>query len=212
MRSGVGKLQFLTQEHPEVLYELKQCASMSHKGNTITVGAPKHLLRYFQGQKGSWQFLTLPEEATVEDAKFLDVYVDSDLAGNPVTRKSTSCDVLDILCFTFEVNVYGQTVLADSSGTAELIGICSGATAGLGLQIKMREFGLELQLRIRTDSSAARAVCHRLGHTSRTKRMEIRHLFIQALVRDKKAFILRNSTRTNQAAPSSQSWQSISAR
>lgn len=125
--------------------------------------------------------------------------MDTDWAGNPVTRKSTTCDVLEVLGFTFEVNVYGQTVLADSSGMAELIGICSAAKDGLGLQIMMKEFGLATQLRIRTDSSAARAMCHRLGHTSRTKHIEIRHLFIQNLVKEKKALVVKESTETNKA-------------
>ena len=45
-------------------------------------------------------------------------------------KVSTSCDVMEIEPFIFEVNNYGQDLIADNSGTAELYALNNGTKDG----------------------------------------------------------------------------------
>ena len=94
MRRGVGKIQFGVQEMSEIRFALRQCASRASKGNALTIGMLKLLMRYLQGQKECWQYLTVPIE---ELPKELLVWTDADWAGDSLTRKSYSCNELPTL-------------------------------------------------------------------------------------------------------------------
>ena len=56
-----------------------------------------------------------------------------------------------------------QTTIALSSGEAELSGICRGASIALGLQSIAKDLGINLQLEILTDATAAIGICRRRG-------------------------------------------------
>jgi len=124
-----------------------------------------------------------------QEANAVDVYTDTDWAGCPLTRKSTSggCVMLGKHCMKHWSST--QTSISLSSGEAEFAGVIRGAGQGLGHQALLKDVGVELPLRVWTDSSAAIGICSRQGlgklrhldthtlwiqHAARTKRVDLR--------------------------------------
>ena len=77
-----------------------------------------------------------------------------------------------------------QSTVALSSGEAELTGICKGASIGLGLQSVAKDLGLNWQLRIHSDATAAIGICHRKG-LGKIRHLAVADLWIQDKVRSK---------------------------
>ena len=75
-----------------------------------------------------------------------------------------------------------QACTALSSGEAEYYGIVKGCSMALGLQSLMRDLGEGAEIRVATDSSAAKAIAERLGLGSQ-RHIETQYLWIQEQVR-----------------------------
>ena len=92
-----------------------------------------------------------------------EVYIDTGWAGCLKSRKSTSggCVILG----THAVKTWSstQTSLALSSGESEFNGVVRGAGVGLGYQSLLGDLGVNICLRVWTDSSAAIGICTRQG-------------------------------------------------
>ena len=71
-----------------------------------------------------------------------------------------------------------QSIASLSSGEAEYYGIVKGASIGLGLRIMMRDFGVDMTIRINTDASAAKGIARRRG-LSKVRHIEVNQLWIQ---------------------------------
>ena len=78
-----------------------------------------------------------------------------------------------------------QTSIALSSGEAEFAGVIRGAGQGLGYQALFKDLGIELQLRVWTDSSAAIGICSRQG-LGKLRHLDTHTLWIQQAVRTKR--------------------------
>ena len=91
------------------------------------------------------------------------VFVDSDFAGCLETRRSTSggCMMLGRHLVKHWSSTQKKTAL--SSGEAELSGVLKGSSEGLGLQSVLHDLGLQRDLVVRTDASAALGICRRHG-------------------------------------------------
>jgi hypothetical protein len=111
----------------------------------------------------------------------VDGFTDSDWAGCPKTRRSTSGGVL--LHGQHLVHHWSstQTVVALSSMEAELNAIVKGVAEVLGLKNLLEECGRNLEAVIFTDSSAANGVVHRQG-SGKVKHLECRQLWVQGAV------------------------------
>ena len=77
-----------------------------------------------------------------------------------------------------------QKVVTLSSGEAELAGVVKGASEGLGLQSIGLDLGLELALRVHTDSTAAQGICNRSG-IGKVRHLAVSQLWVQERLRDK---------------------------
>ena len=110
-----------------------------------------------------------------EYTKDLRVYVDTEFGGCQTTRRSTSGGVA--LRGRHPVKHWSvtQPTIALSSGEAELGGICRGASLALGLQSLAKDLGIELNVHIYTDATAAIGICRRRGLG------KIRHLHVSDL-------------------------------
>ena len=115
--------------------------------------ALKRLCRYLAGAP---RLVYVYEQ---QEVSAIDVYTDTDWAGCPVTRKSTSggCVMLGRHCMKHWSSTQSSTAL--SSGGAEFGGVIRGAGQGLGYQSLRKDVGGELLLRVWTDSSAAIGIC-----------------------------------------------------
>ena len=177
-RSAVARANYLSQDRPDIRFATKElCRRMA--GPTLADwGRLKKLCRYLRGRPRL-------EQGRVEQGGapgVIDVYVDSDWAGCQRTRRSTSGGALFAYGVCLKVWSTTQNVVARSSGEAELYAAVRGAAEALGLQSMVADLGLEMALRLHTDSDACRGTCNRTG-LGRLKHLQVEHLWIQEAVR-----------------------------
>ena len=91
-----------------------------------------------------------------------------------------------------------QSVTALSSGEAEYYGIVKGGSQGIGLRSMMGELGVEVDLRVMTDASAALGISTRRG-LGKVRHIEVSKLWIQEKVSDGTMRILSTKTDSNKA-------------
>ena len=91
------------------------------------------------------------------------IYTDTDRAGCPRTRESTSGGCLMMGNHLIKSWSTTQALVSLSSGEAEFYGVVRAAGVGLGYQAMAADLGLELPLRVWTDSAAALGICNRQG-------------------------------------------------
>ena len=121
----------------------------------------------------------------LEDDGVIYVYSDSDWAGCLRTRRSTSGGVMMLGNGVVKTWSNTQTTIAQSSGEAEYYAIVRAAAEGLGMQSIMHDLGWKMRIRLWVDSSAARSIASRIG-LGRVRRLEVKFLWLQEVVRDKR--------------------------
>ena len=92
----------------------------------------------------------------------------------------------------------GQAVLALNSAEVENYGGVSLSAEALHMQSVMEFLGMPTRIRLRLDSSAAKAISQRSG-VGRVRRLEVRTLWLQAKVREKKIYVIKQDGETNTA-------------
>ena len=188
-RAIVGKLLWLALIRPDIAYATKELSRDLTAPATESSTKVKHLLRYIVGTKDHCQRLC--PNVTLESSNCtldLDCYVDSDWAGCRSTRKSTSGTVvqrsnLEFNCFLkFGSRTQGTTAL--SSGEAELYAIGQGTSEALYIRNQITEAKLakSININIHTDCTAGKSMATRFGTSKKTKRVELRFLYVQELV------------------------------
>ena len=110
------------------------------------------------------------------------VYVDSDFAGCAVTRKSTAGGA--ILWGGRLLKTWSKTmaIIALSSGEAELGAVTRGLAEGLGVRSVLADFGVEVDLELLSDATAAIGMCRRLG-LGRVRDLATADLWVQQRVK-----------------------------
>ena len=116
------------------------------------------------------------------DARWIDVYVDSDWAGCMKTRKSTSGGMMVVRGGLVKswASTQGSTSL--SSGEAEYYAVVKGACEGIGLKQLLQDMGVTMEVRVWVDSSAAKSMTERTG-LGKVRHMDVRFLWIQEVRR-----------------------------
>ena len=132
-------------------------------------------------------------------------YSDSDWAGDPRSRRSTSGGGIRLGAHLITHWSRTQSCIALSSGEAELNAMLKAACEGLHIVHIMSEVGEELGLCLRGDSSASHGTLQRLG-TGRIKHLQTRQLWLQERVKEGEVAIekvrrdeplaMRNSSKT----------------
>ena len=98
-----------------------------------------------------------------QEVKAIDIYTDTDWAGCPRTRKSTSGGCVLLGAHAIKTWSSTQSSVALPSGEAEFNGVVKGAGIGLGYQGLLRDLGQDIPVRVWTDSSASIGICSRQG-------------------------------------------------
>ena len=104
-----------------------------------------------------------------EQVHAINCYGDSDFAGEVETRKSTSGGLMMLGDHPVKSWSSTQTVIALSTGEAELYAINKAAASGLGAQSILSDLGMNLEVVIYTDATSGKAMASRRGLGCRTR-------------------------------------------
>ena len=104
-----------------------------------------------------------------EHADKITVIEDSDFAGDPVSRKSTTGLVAQNGNHTLNSGSTLQSLTALSVGEAECYAVVKGGQVGLALRSICQVMGIPMKVEIQSDSSTANSLTDRLDAGQRTK-------------------------------------------
>ena len=128
----------------------------------------------------------------------LETYTDTDWAGCTRTRKSTSGGCIMLGAHLIKAWSATQASIALSSGEAEYYGVVRGAGIALGMQALYKDIGLNLPIRVWTDSSAAIGIGGRQG-LGKLRHLECHSLWVQQRLRRREFKLLKVAGEANPA-------------
>jgi len=175
-RGASARGNYLSTDRVDCQFACKEVCRYMAKPTTHAWGALKRLCRFLSGVP------RLVYMFKRQDAGTLDVYTDTDWAGCPRTRKSTSGGCVLLGSHTIKHWSSTQTCVSLSSGEAEFNGVVKGAGMALGFQALLADFGVQAPVRVWTDSSAAIGICSRQG-LGKLRHLDTHTLWIQQAVR-----------------------------
>ena len=124
-RTVVGKLLYMCQERADVMYSVKEtarkitCPTESDEMNL------KRIVRYLKGAPSAKSLIEI-----ITPSKFVNVYTDSDWAGQTTTCKNTSGGVVQWCNATLTAWSRTQQTVSLSSAEAELYALTTGVAKG----------------------------------------------------------------------------------
>ena len=184
-RSAIGKIQFIAAERPDVQYTLKVLAHKLHAPTVQDETNLKKLVRYMIHTCNYRLYLLY--EPTGKTAPQIHAYVDSDWAGDKATRRSTSSVSLYIDGFLVQSGCVSQGNVAQSSAEAEYYALASAAADVLYFETLTQDsLNMKAESTVYNDASAARATAQRQGLSRRLRHIELKYLFVQHLVAEKR--------------------------
>lgn len=167
---------YLAQDRPDIGHAVKNLARRMVQPTEASLTDLKRLIRYlikYPDFAQVFQEQAMPEKGVVQ--------VDSDHAGDAVTRKST----------TGMIAFFRQRVLKDSSNAlstvalstreSEYYGLVRGGSTGLGIQSLLEDYGLTVFATVQSDSSAAKGTVNRVG-LGKARHIQTRYLWTQERV------------------------------
>ena len=181
-RQGVGKLQFIVERRPDLLYPLKEAGRQLANPREFDMIGLKRIMRYISGPENYKLFLEMSKEervaARTRQRTTVTATCDTDWAGCAETRRSTTCVCIDWGGFLITCFSRSQTALGLSSPEAEYYGIYSGGSELIYEMGVIRFFGFEVDGWILSDSSGALSLSQRQG-VGHQRHIEARYLWIQ---------------------------------
>ena len=175
-RGAAARANYLAADRIDCQFAAKEICRWMSKPTENSWNASKRLCRYLAG---------LPRLVYTygwQDVDAIDVYTDTDWAGCPRTRKSTSGGCVMLGKHTIKTWSTTQSSVSLSSGEAEFNGVVRGAGMGLGFQSLMRDLGQDAPVRVWTDSEAAIGISSRQG-LGKLRHLDTHTLWIQHAVR-----------------------------
>jgi len=192
-RALAARINYLSLDRPDLQYAAKcvskyMSAPREHDWTYI-----KRLARYLVGatravQTFKWQ----------SPQKMVRTYVDSDWAGDKISRKSTSGGAMCIGKHMIKSWSTTQQTIAMSSGEAELYAMVKGAAQTKGLISMINDYGFRFDACVCSDASAAIGIVHRQG-LGKTRHIQVQYLWMQAEVADGRMKVQKVRTDDNPA-------------
>jgi hypothetical protein len=190
-RSAVGILLYLSFDRGDVQFAVKELSRRLGKATPTDMCGAKRVVRYLLGTSsfGTKFEGSLCSTRCGKQAICVETFCDSDWAGCERTRKSTSGGVQTVGNHVLNTWSRTQQTISLSSGEAEFYALGTGAAESIFLSSLMAEI-LPASLRpnfpiqLRTDATAGRGVCNRLG-PGKIRHLDIRNLWLQQLVEKK---------------------------
>lgn len=177
----IGKLIYLTITRPDISYTVHVLSQFMYSPIDVQYQAAIRVLRYLSGSSSQSIFLTNTSNAQ------LTAYCDSDWAGCPTTRRSTSgfCILLGTSPLSWKAK--RQTIVARSSAEAEYRAMALTICEIMWLKQLLKDLGLTntLPTTLYCDNNAALSIALNPVHHERMKHIEIDNHFIREKVHDK---------------------------
>ena len=189
-RSACMRLGYLVLDRPEAQFAFKELSRAMAKP---TVHAEEHLksvIRFLAGApRVVWRY---PRQ---EMQTKLMARTDSNWAGCPITRRSTTCTHLNIGQHPIFAGSSTQIVIGLSSGESEFYGAVRSACRALGLASLAQDIGWTLSPHLVTDSSAAKGMASRRGAGS-VRHIHCPALWLQQVISNRRMVIERRAGAT----------------
>jgi hypothetical protein len=196
-RSACMRLGFLAQDRPDCQYPSKEAARGMSSPTVRHWEILKRCVRYLISHP-ECQYVFVRQHWPRE----LTMYSDTDWAGCPLTRRSTSGTMAFLAKHLGYSQSSTQIPISTSSGEAEFYGCVKCASRGLGLRQNCTDLGLTLisglpiNLRLYTDSSSAMGTASKRG-MGKIRHLEIGSLWLQQAVNDRKLVISKIDGKKN---------------
>ena len=192
-RSIAARCNYLASDRPDIQFAVKRCCKAMCHPHRRDLARLKRLGRYLKGRPRLVQVFQWQAEVDT-----LDIYVDSDWAGDRRTRKSTSAGAIFWGSHLIRSWSKDQDIIALSSAEAELHAASYGAMQLKGLKSLSQDVGLEFKLNVHIDASAAIGIIRRQG-LGKLRHIEVRDLWLQQEVKDKKIHLFKVESWCNPA-------------
>ena len=168
-----ARANFLAQDRQDLLFPAKELMRQMSSPSANDELKLKRVARYLKGiprMVMEYRWGKVPDEITI--------YVDGDFAACRRTRKSTSGGVAMWGTGVLKAWSKTQLVLALSTGESELAAVVRGAAEGIGLRSCLADFGVHVQVLIRSDATAAMGIVKREG-LGRVRHLAVADLWVQ---------------------------------
>jgi hypothetical protein len=178
-RGAAARGNYLSADRLDAHFGCKEICRWMASPSQESWKALKRLCRYFAGLP---RLVYVYQQQSVDE---VDIFTDTDWAGCPKTRKSTSGGCLMLGHHTLKHWSSTQSGVSLSSGEAEFHGVVKGAGMGLGYQALLEDLGIKASLRVWTDSSAAIGIASRQG-LGKLRHLDTHTLWLQQAVRSRR--------------------------
>ena len=192
-RQLIARSNFISQDRPDVQYAVKEIArGMANP----RMQDWERLLRLGKYLAGKPRYVIVFGKQ--KDVHAIHSFGDSDFAGEVGTRKSTSGGICSIGDHTVKSWSSTQSIIALSTGEAELYAINKSAATALGLQSLLNDLGVSLDIKIFTDASTGKSIASRKG-LGKVRHISVNELWIQDKVSSKALQIIKIKNKFNPA-------------
>jgi hypothetical protein len=186
-RGLAARANYLSLDRMDIQHATKEACREMSAPTEKSLAKMKHLARYLL----NFPRATIRFQDTFEtNDQVIEVFSDSDWAGCLKTRRSTSGGVMMVAGGLVKTWSSTQATVAQSSGEAEYYALVRAASEALGLQSIMKDLGWHASISLWVDSSAAKAIASRVG-LGRVRHLEVKFLWLQQTVKDKRIDILK---------------------
>ena len=191
-RSACMRLSYLAQDRLDLAEAAKNLAQRMSAPREFDLGPLKRVARYLR-----WRPRAAIRFRRQKFTKVIVVLVDSDFAGDALSRKSTTGLVALVGGHLVKSSSTLQSLIALSVGEAEFYAVVKGAAIGLSLRAIYSDYGMDMEVEIHSDSTTAGSLTDRLGAGPRTNHLDTRYLWVQERVQDKDLRVVKVHTSKN---------------
>ena len=153
-----ARCNFVAQDRPDIQFAVKEACRGMAKPTFEDLHKLKLIARYLKQAPRVVFHWPFQSERTQ-----LHAYTDTDWAGCRDTRKSTQGGLMFYGKHCIRSYSSTQAIIALSSGEAEYYGCVKAASVGLAMRAMCNDFGQDINVRVNTDASTAKAIVTRKG-------------------------------------------------
>ena len=126
-----------------------------------------------------------------DEVATIEVYTDADWAGDAKSKKSTSSVFTRIDGLIIGMNAQLQGTHTQSSAFCEFHALGAGCAGGLYVKPILNDLGTRAKINLRCDAKAGRTFAQRQGLSKRTRRVTVKYLHMQDLVKARSRSVAR---------------------